>query len=137
MSPDTARGKSILYIEDDVVVLTAYRGRLQKAGFEVETSVDGIEAMRILSVRTFDLIILDLMLPRFSGTEVLKAVRANPRLNTIPVIIFSSNMEALPATVLGMANKSLLKGDCTFQNLLETIEELLANDNSGGNTLKN
>jgi DNA-binding response OmpR family regulator len=103
----------------------------------VETSVDGIEAMRILSVRTFDLIILDLMLPRFSGTEVLKAVRANPRLNTIPVIIFSSNMEALPATVLGMANKSLLKGECTFQNLLETIEELLANDNSGGNTLKN
>ena len=126
MNPDAARGKSILYIEDDVVVLTAYRTRLQKAGFDVESSVDGIEAMRILAVRVFDLIILDLVLPRFSGTEILKAIRDNPRLKTIPVIVFSSNLEVVHPCVLGMADKLLLKGDCTFQNLLQSIEDLLA-----------
>jgi CheY-like chemotaxis protein len=126
MNPDAARGKSILYIEDDVVVLTAYRTRLQKAGFDVESSVDGIEAMRILAVREFDLIILDLMLPRFSGTEILKAIRNNPRLATIPVVVFSSNLEVVHPSVLAMADKLLLKGDCTFQNLLQSIEDLLA-----------
>jgi DNA-binding response OmpR family regulator len=132
MNPDTASGKTIFYIEDDVVVLTAYRARLQKAGFDVESSVDGLEAMRILAVRVFDLIILDLMLPRFSGTEILKAIRDNPRLKAIPVIIFSSNLEVAHPSVLGLADKSLLKGDCTFQNLLQTIEDLTASSPDDG-----
>ena len=95
MNSNVASGKSIFYIEDDVVVLTAYRDRLQKAGFDVESSVDGIEAMHILAVRDFDLIILDLMLPRFNGTEILKAIRDNPRLKAIPVVVFSSNLEVV------------------------------------------
>ena len=132
MNPDAASGKSILYVEDDVVVLTAYRARLQKAGFDVDTSVDGIEAMRILAVRVFDLIILDLMRPRFSGTDILKAIRDNPRLKTIPVVVFSSNLEVAQPFVLGLADKLLLKGDCTFQNLLQSIEDLLANGRHGG-----
>jgi DNA-binding response OmpR family regulator len=133
MNPDAASRKTIFYIEDDVVVLTAYRDRLQKAGFEVESSVDGLEAMRILAVRVFDLIILDLMLPRFSGGEILKAIRENPRLKAIPVVIFSTNLEVVQASVLGLANKILLKGDCTFQNMLQTIEDLIASKpNDGG-----
>jgi DNA-binding response OmpR family regulator len=132
MNPDAASGKSISYIEDDLVVLTAYRTRLQTAGFDVESSVDGIEAMRILAVRTFDLIILDLVLPRFSGTEILKAIRKNPRLQTTPVVIFSSNLDGVQPSVLELADKLLLKGDCTFQNLLQSIEDLLANGRNGG-----
>ena len=126
MNTDTASGKTIFYIEDDVVVLTAYRARLQKAGFDVESSVDGLEAMRILAARVFDLIILDLALPHFSGAEILKAIRGNPRLKTIPVVIFSSNMETAQPSVLGLADKLLFKGDCTFQNLPHIIEDLLA-----------
>jgi len=132
MNPDAASGKSILYVEDDVVVLTAFRARLQEAGFDVESSVDGIEAMRILAVRMFDLIILDLALPRFSGTDILKAIRDNPRLKTIPVVVFSSNLEVVHPSLLGLADKLLLKGDCTFQNLLQSIEDLLANGRHGG-----
>ncbi|MGA2855080.1 MAG: response regulator [Verrucomicrobiota bacterium] len=133
MNPEAASGKSIFYIEDDIVVLTAFRARLQKAGFDVESSVDGIEAMRILAVREFDLIILDLVLPRFSGMQILKAIRDNPRLTTIPVVVFSSNLEVVDPSVLGMADRLLLKGDCTFQNLLQSIEDLLANGrNSAG-----
>jgi CheY-like chemotaxis protein len=99
--------------------------------------VDGIEAMRILAVRNFDLIILDLMLPHFSGAEILKAIRANSRLKAIPVVIFSSNLEAAQAPVLGLADKFLLKGDCTFQNLLHTIEDLLATKDTGDDAKNN
>jgi DNA-binding response OmpR family regulator len=126
MSHNAASGKSILYVDDDVVVLTAYRDRLQKAGFDVESSVDGLETMRILSARMFDLIVLDLMLPRFSGAEVLKAVRGNARLKSIPVVIFSSNLETAQKSVLELADKSLLKGNCSFATMLETIQDLLA-----------
>ncbi len=119
-------GKVILYVEDDLVVLTAYRDRLQKAGFDVESSVDGLEAMRILAVRTFDLIVLDLLLPRFSGADVLKAVRANPRLKFIPIVIFSSNLESAQESLLELADRSLLKGNCSFSTMLQTIQDLLA-----------
>ena len=137
MRSDAASGKSILYIEDDVVVLTAYRDRLQKAGFEVEGSVDGLEAMRILAVRRFDLVILDLMLPHFSGADILKAVRENPRLKSIPVVIFSTNLEVAPPSVLELADKCLLKDNCTIQNLLQTVGDLLAVKNSGGDLRNN
>jgi DNA-binding response OmpR family regulator len=123
---NAASCKAILYVEDDLVVLTAYRDRLQKAGFDVECSVDGLEAMRILSMRMFDLIVLDLMLPRFSGEELLKAVRGNPRLQSIPIVIFSSNLESAQESVLGLADKSLLKGNCSFMTMLQAIQDLLA-----------
>jgi DNA-binding response OmpR family regulator len=131
LNPDTASARCILYIEDDLVLLNAYRRRLEQAGFDVESSVDGLEAMRILAARTFDLIILDLMVPRFSGADILKAIRDNPRLKSIPVIIFSANLESVEESVLGLAQKSLLKGQCTFQNLLQTINELLAKQTGG------
>ena len=134
MNPDTGRVRSILYIEDDLVLLSAYRKRLEVAGFDVESSVDGLEAMRILAARTFDLIILDLMVPRFSGAEILKAIRDNPRLKSIPVVIFSANLEAAEKSILELAQKALLKGQCSFQNLLQTINELLAGPAGGAGT---
>ena len=73
------------------------------------------------------------MLPRFSGEEILKAIRGNPRLKTIPVVIFSTNLEVAQPSVLGLADKLLLKGDCTFQNLLQSIEDLLATSPNYGN----
>ena len=117
--------KNILYIEDDVVVLTAYRERLRKEGFDVEGTVDGLEAMKILSVREFDLIILDLMLPRFVGAEVLRSVRANPRLKKIPVLIFCTNLDCADDPALVLADKYLLKGNCSFDTLLASIRDLL------------
>ena len=131
MNADAASGKTIFYVEDDVVVLTAYRERLQQAGFDVEGSVDGLEAMRILAVRTFDLIILDLTLPRISGVDVLKAIRNNPRLKTIPVVILSANLEAVPAAVMELADKFLLKAECSFTTLLQTVRDLLADNPRG------
>lgn len=117
--------KSILYIEDDLVVLTAYRDRLRKEGFDVEGTLDGMEAMKILSARDFDLIILDLMLPRFSGEELLRAIRSNPRLKKIPVLIFSTNLESVAEPVEALADRFLLKGHCSFAAMLQNIYDLL------------
>lgn len=120
--------RTILYVEDDAVTLTAYRRRLEAVGFTVEPACDGIQAVKFLSHSVPGLILLDLMLPKFDGEEVLKIMYDNPRLVNIPVIVLSTN------TVVSLANESLvekaarrlLKSTCTFQVLHQAIEEVFA-----------
>ncbi|HEY5503696.1 MAG TPA: response regulator, partial [Sedimentisphaerales bacterium] len=82
--------RTILFVEDDAVVLTTYRNLLQREGFHIESAQDGLEALKALSQATPDLVVLDLMLPKFDGADVLKFIRADPRLKIIPIIIFSN-----------------------------------------------
>src|SRR5215471_11754611 len=120
--------KIILFVENDPVVLTMYRNRLQAAGFTIETAEDGLEALKCLSRVTPDLAMLDLMLPRLSGADVLKIIRNEPRLKQIPVILFSNAYmtELGDDAVLAGANKRLLKAYSTPASLLDSINELLS-----------
>jgi CheY-like chemotaxis protein len=124
---DAIKARTILYVEDDPVVLTAYRRRLEREGFSVEPAKDGLEAMRILLQLVPDLVLLDLMLPKFDGAEVLKFMRANPRLKTIPVIILSTNsiIDADEEHVLEGAHRRFIKDHCTFPMMLQAIQQLL------------
>jgi len=129
--------KTILYVEDDPVVLTAYRHRLENEGFSIESAGDGLEAMKVLLRLVPDLVVLDLMLPKFDGGEVLKFMQANPRLKTVPVIILSTNsiVDANEEYVLEEANRRFIKNQCTFPMLLEAIQQLLTETPSTGNAL--
>ncbi|MGA3284477.1 MAG: response regulator [Verrucomicrobiota bacterium] len=122
------KAKTILYVEDDPVVLTAYRHRLEGEGYSVESAKDGLEAMKVLLRLVPDLVVLDLMLPKFDGGEVLKFMQANPRLKTIPVIILSTNsiVDADEEYVLEGANQRFIKDQCTFPMVLQAIQKLLA-----------
>jgi len=125
---DMNNAKTILYIEDDPVVLAMYRQRLEQEGFLVEFAKDGLEAMRVLLRLVPDLVVLDLMLPRFDGGEVLKFMQSNPRLKGIPVIILSTNsiIDAEEEYVLESASRRFIKGQCTVSMVLEAIHKLLA-----------
>jgi CheY-like chemotaxis protein len=120
--------KTILYVENDLVSQTMYQKRLECEGFHVECARDGQVAIDILSERVPDLVLLDLMLPRVSGADVLNFMHADPRLTTVPVIIFSNApmTEVPPDSPLAQSAKRLLKSDCTFPTLLGTIQETLA-----------
>ena len=122
------KAKSILYVEDDPVVLMAYRHRLEREGYSVESAKDGLEAMKVLLRLDPDLVVLDLMLPKFDGVEVLKFMQANPRLKTVPVIILSTNSitDADEEYVLEVATRRLIKDCCTFPILLEAVQTSLA-----------
>lgn len=115
--------RTILFVEDDAVVLTTYRNLLQREGFRIESAQDGLEALKALSQATPDLVVLDLMLPKFDGADVLKFVRADPRLKNVPIIIFSN------AQIAGFAGdaitRQLRKTDCTPALLVQTIQEML------------
>jgi len=120
--------KTILLVENDQVSQTMYQKRLEREGYHMECAQDGQVALDILSERAPDLVLLDLMLPKVSGADVLRFMQADPRLTTVPVIIFSNAplTEVPPDSALAQGTKRLLKSDCTFPKLLETIEESLA-----------
>ena len=115
--------RTILFVEDDAVVLTTYRNLLQREGFRIETAQDGLEALKALSQATPDLVVLDLMLPKFDGADVLKFIRADPRLKVVPIIIFS-NVQ-ITDFAEDAITRQLRKTDCTPSILVQTIQEML------------
>lgn len=128
MNAEIAKTRTIVFVEDNPVVLMAYRNRLEREGLHVEPALDGLEAMKVLAQFVPDLVVLDLMLPKISGVEVLKFICADPRYQTIPVIVLSTNsiIDTADDRVLERANRRLLKGSCTPTIILQAIQELLA-----------
>lgn len=119
--------KTVLFIEDDPLILTIYRNRLQREGFEVETVADGLEALEKLPQLKPALVILDLMLPMLDGMDVLQFIRNDFELKATPVLILSNaymDDQATKAIKAG-ANKGMLKSECTPAKLMEVIHELL------------
>jgi CheY-like chemotaxis protein len=80
----------ILLVEDDVFIYKAYSVGLTRAGYDVTVAKDGEEAMDMLKKEKFQLVLLDLILARLDGFEVLKRIKADDMLKNIPVIVLSN-----------------------------------------------
>jgi two-component system, OmpR family, phosphate regulon response regulator PhoB len=83
----------ILVVEDerDIAALVAYH--LTKEGYRVRTAEGGVEALEVIAVDRPDLLVLDLMLPNFSGYEVLTEVRRRPELAEVPVVVLTARRD--------------------------------------------
>lgn len=80
----------ILVAEDDQFFRNFYTTKLQESGHQVVATADGEEALQKLESATPDLILLDIIMPKKSGFDVLTAMQQNPKWSTIPVIVFST-----------------------------------------------
>lgn len=119
--------KTILFVEDSEVEFAAYSTVLRKAGYDVVGAKDGLEALRYLNSQAPDVVLLDLVLPKFDGVEVLKFIRKTRHTREVPVIIFSTNSIICSEDeyLLERAAKRLLKYNCTPRLLLQELQELL------------
>src|SRR5947208_16789485 len=81
--------KQLLLVDDDAVIMRAYRDRLSAHGFQVNTAQDGLTAIAILRAAKPDLVVLDLMMPNLSGVDVIKFILSQLRLVDIPVVSLS------------------------------------------------
>jgi CheY-like chemotaxis protein len=117
----------ILLVDDDAFTVEAYRKKLQQLGFEVHTASDGLEAVKLLHANMPDLLILDIMMPRLNGFEVLKYIRGHEELKDLRVIILSNFYSGEPAhqAAISEANVNLLKASCTPALLIETVNHVL------------
>jgi DNA-binding response OmpR family regulator len=81
---------TILIIEDDPIASRIYRSRLEKEGYKVEVASDGQAGFYRLHGLRPDAVLLDLMLPKMQGVEILKKIRAQSAFQTLPVLVFTN-----------------------------------------------
>lgn len=84
---------SILVVEDDGDIRELIRYNLQKEGYDVVAVSSGETAIKEVKSRTFDLILLDLMLPGIDGLEICKLLKSNPQSSEIPIIMVTAKGE--------------------------------------------
>jgi DNA-binding response OmpR family regulator len=85
--------KTILIVEDREDIAELIQVHLEKDGFKTCLASNGEKALEILAAYRIDLILLDLMLPRISGLEVMKRIKSHPKWSRIPVIIESARSD--------------------------------------------
>lgn len=95
----------ILLVEDSKFLRIATERALARAGYAVSSAVDGEQALEFARERMPDLILLDMLLPKMSGPEVLKALKKDPATAEIPVVVLSG---------LSQKNATRLQGDGAF-----------------------
>lgn len=113
----------ILLVEDDKSISEMVKGYLKKEGFIVTTAFDGEEGINIFSDNSFDLIILDLMLPKVDGIEFIKIIREN---SLIPILIMSAkNTDVDKAVGLGFGADDYISKPFSMIELLARIKAII------------
>ena len=113
----------ILIIEDDQIVANIYRNKFSIEGFEVEIAHDGVAGLDTIHEFKPDAVVLDLMLPKMTGVDLMKKIRSEADFQKLPIIVFSNtyltNMvqEAWKAG----ATKCLSKANCSPKQLLDVV----------------
>lgn len=85
-----AEQKTILLVEDEQFLSNLLKARLQAVGIKVIQSLDGDDALKKLREIKPDLILLDIILPKISGFEVMEAINADPIFQNSPIMIISN-----------------------------------------------
>jgi DNA-binding response OmpR family regulator len=125
--------KKILIIEDDQIVANIYRNKLSVEGFKVEVALDGESGMEVVKNFKPDAVLLDLMLPKTSGVDVMRQLRADAGFGQSPIIVFSNTYLAnmVQEAWKAGATKCLSKASCSPKHVIEALRTALGISGSG------
>ena len=119
--------KKILIIEDDQIIANVYRNKLVVEGYLAEITSDGEAGLKM--TRTFqpDAIVLDLMLPKMSGVEVIKQIRGDPEFSKLPIIVLSNTYSTnlMQDAWKAGATKCVSKINCSPKIMLELMRNVI------------
>jgi two-component system, chemotaxis family, sensor kinase CheA len=121
------RRYKVLVVDDSLTTRTLERSILEASGFETRTAVDGAQALESLRAEPVDLVLSDVEMPRLDGFGLTSAIRADPKLARIPVILVTS-LDAPEHKERGAAagaDAYIVKSEFDQARLLETIGRLL------------
>lgn len=111
----------ILVVDDDLSVRDSLQLILARDGYEVESAADGEEALEAVRKKRYDLIFLDVLLPRVSGPQVFKAIRGmDPKAMVVLITAYSDHPQALEALELGPA--MLLRKPFKIQEIRDVVK---------------
>jgi CheY-like chemotaxis protein len=119
----------ILVVEDTELLRRIYHDKLAQEGYRVLTACDGLDALSVIHANPVDLILLDLIMPRMGGLDVLENVKADPRTASIPVVILTNLGEesAIERAVELGAVDYLIKNSAKPADVAEKIRLVLDN----------
>jgi len=119
--------KTILLVEDEPLLANLLRQRLEKEGFKVLHASDGEEGLRVLKSTQPDLILLDIILPKLSGFEVMERMKSDPGFGKSPIVIISNlgqESDVEKGRVLG-AIGYFVKAKMSIEDLVKRVEAFL------------
>jgi len=120
----------LLLVEDDLNLREIYAARLQAEGHQVITASDGEEALAVAMRERPELIVLDVMMPKISGFDVLDILRSTAETKTIKVIMMtalSQEADRARGESLGV-NKYLVKSQVTLEDVVSAVRQVLLGD---------
>ena len=120
--------KRILLVEDEPMLSNLLRQRLEKEGFQVVLAHDGSEAIKFLKENKPDLILLDIILPKMSGFEVMEMMKSDPTLQSAPVVVVSNlgQEEDVARGQSLVAVGYFVKAQMSIEDLVSKIKEFLS-----------
>src|SRR6266496_2857074 len=137
MTPANTAGepRSVFLVDDDSSAVNLYRLGLEQAGFKTASAFDTAAAVQALPNLCADLIILDLMLPKRGGIQLLEAIRSDRRHKNTPVLVLSNTYlpELAQRALRAGGNKALPRSECTSAGLVSVSRELVGITQPAGN----
>jgi DNA-binding response OmpR family regulator len=119
---------TILLVEDDTFISGMYQTKLSTLGYTVRVAMDGEEGWNELQKESPDLVLLDIVLPKKDGFEILGDIRGSEKLKNLPVILLT-NLGQKPDVQKGLdlgADDYIIKAHFTPSEVVEKIERMLA-----------
>lgn len=117
----------VLVADDDEDILTLVGLRLERAGYEVLTAKDGVEALEIVEQRTPDVAVVDVMMPRMDGHELVRRLRARPETATLPILVLTAAVHDRVAEASAEAGADAhMRKPFSPKDLVARLGELLA-----------
>ena len=122
---ETNQTARLLLVEDDKALRRYLEVTLERAGYEVVSAGDGLEAMKLALSTSVDLVITDAMMPNLSGHELCRFLRNSPKLSHIPIVLLSGLERKDASSDLGLADAFLPK-PVAAEKLKECVSQLMA-----------
>jgi two-component system chemotaxis sensor kinase CheA len=131
-APPAARGtperrRPVLVVEDSITARSLLKNILESAGYNVQTAIDGVDALTALKAGEFELVVSDVDMPRMNGFDLTARVRADKKLGELPVVLVTA-LESREDRERGIdvgANAYIVKSSFDQSNLLEAIRRLI------------
>lgn len=122
-----AKRKSVLVVEDSITSRMLLKNIIEAAGFDVETAVDGMDALTALKTGEYHLVVSDVEMPRMNGFDLTSRIRADGKLSQIPVVLVTSlsSGEHRERGIDVGADAYVVKSGFDHTNLLEIINRLI------------
>jgi len=119
--------KTILFVEDEQTLQKTLGDALSKVGYKVINAMDGETGLKLAQTKMPDLVLLDIVLPKKEGFEVLAALKEDPKTRDIPVIILTNleKMEDIEKALRLGATTYLIKTEYALENVMEKIKKCL------------